>query len=95
MSQVGPSTARPDIPHRSEGDSSPPGEWSVVGSCIEKWEKESNLRTAARLALVTGFLVSLLAGPAQAGPCGALGDVCYEILHRPMNQLCNGWEICP
>lgn len=53
------------------------------------------MRKTVRLALVTGFLMSLLAGPAQAGPCGNLGSVCDEILHRPMDQLCRVYEVCP
>lgn len=51
------------------------------------------MRRSVRLALVVGFLVAALPGPAQAGPCGALGDVCYEVLHRPMNQICNRYEV--
>lgn len=52
------------------------------------------MRKTARLALVTGFLLTLFAGPAQAGPCGALGDVCQEILYRPMDQICRIYEVC-
>jgi hypothetical protein len=51
------------------------------------------VRRSVRLALVVGFLMSAFAAPAQAnvGPCSALGDVCYEVLHRP---LCIGLHIC-
>jgi hypothetical protein len=52
------------------------------------------VRKTVRLALVTGFLMSMIAGPAQAGPCGALGDVCQEILYRPMDQLCRVYDVC-
>ena len=51
----------------------------------------------ARLALVTGCLMSLLAGPAhatQTGVCASLGDVCYKILYRPMDQICRLYEVC-
>lgn len=49
------------------------------------------MRRSVRVALVVGFLMAVLPGPAQASPCGALGSVCYEILHRP---LCVGLDIC-
>lgn len=55
------------------------------------------MRKIARLALATGCFVSLLAGPAQAtqaGPCANLGDVCQEVLYRPMDQLCRLYDIC-
>ena len=52
------------------------------------------MRKTVRLALVAGFLMSVLAGPAQAGPCGALGDVCYKILYRPMDQICRSYDVC-
>ncbi len=49
------------------------------------------MRRSVRVAIVVGFLMSAFAAPAQAGPCGNLGSVCYEILHRP---LCIGLNIC-
>ena len=57
------------------------------------------MRKTVRLALVAGFLMSMLAAPAQAsaaqdGPCGALGDVCWKILYRPMDQICRLYEVC-
>ena len=52
------------------------------------------MRKIARLALVTGCFVSLFAAPAQAGPCANLGDVCQEILYRPMDQICRNYDVC-
>lgn len=51
----------------------------------------NEVRRSVRVALIVGFLMAAVPGPAQAGPCGALGSVCYEILHRP---LCVGLGIC-
>jgi hypothetical protein len=50
-----------------------------------------------KIVLVLAVMSAMWVFPsaASAGPCGALGDVCYEIIHRPMNQLCNGWDFCP
>ena len=61
--------------------------------------EEANVRKTVRLALVAGFVMSLLAGPAQAsstqaGPCAALGDVCWKVLYRPMDQICRLYEVC-
>jgi hypothetical protein len=66
----------------------------VVRRIGAEYHEEAIVRRTVRLALVTGFLMSLLAGPAQAGPCGALGDVCQEVLYRPMDQLCRIYDVC-
>ena len=50
-----------------------------------------------KLVLILAALAAVAVSPsaANAGPCGALGSVCTEIIHRPMNQLCGDWDYCP